>query len=181
MQTTIMEMGQPPPVQQDEPAMWVQSREYTGRIVTVSNATIFSEPVYNYTRNFPYIWEEIAVPIGYKSHRRRAEEILLEAAERHAISLDEIDEDALKEIQRRYLTRPADVRPRVYYRLTDNWLEMSLRFIIRDYGIREAKDAMSRDILRSFEKEGIEIASTTIDVVGLPEVNLQMPDSRRSE
>ena len=38
-QTTIMEMGQPPPVQRDEPAMWVQSRQYTGRVVTVSNAS----------------------------------------------------------------------------------------------------------------------------------------------
>ncbi len=26
-----MEMGQPPPVQADEPAMWVQGRQYTGR------------------------------------------------------------------------------------------------------------------------------------------------------
>ena len=35
-QTTIMEMGQPPAVQGADPAMWVQSRQYTGRVVTVS-------------------------------------------------------------------------------------------------------------------------------------------------
>ncbi|HEX4124783.1 MAG TPA: mechanosensitive ion channel domain-containing protein, partial [Tepidisphaeraceae bacterium] len=35
-QTTIMEMGQPPGVQTDDPAMWVQARQYTGRIVTIS-------------------------------------------------------------------------------------------------------------------------------------------------
>jgi small-conductance mechanosensitive channel len=44
MQTTIMEMGQPPPVQKDELAMWVRSRQYTGRIVTVSNATFSMSP-----------------------------------------------------------------------------------------------------------------------------------------
>lgn len=54
-QTTIMEMGQPPAVSADDPGMWVRSRQYTGRIVTVSNAKIFDEPVYNYTRDFPYI------------------------------------------------------------------------------------------------------------------------------
>src|SRR4051812_12649263 len=43
MQTKIMEMGQPPPVQTDDPAMWVKSRQYTGRIVSVSNAKIFDE------------------------------------------------------------------------------------------------------------------------------------------
>ena len=62
-------MGQPPPVQNAEPAIWVQSRQYTGRIVTVSNDKIFDQPVYNYTRDFPYIWKNSAcrsptAPIG---------------------------------------------------------------------------------------------------------------------
>ena len=53
IQTTIMEMGQPPSVPSADPAIWVRSRQYTGRIVTVSNAKIFDEPVYNYTRTSP--------------------------------------------------------------------------------------------------------------------------------
>jgi small-conductance mechanosensitive channel len=32
-QTTIMEMGQPPEVQNADPAMWIHARQYTGRIV----------------------------------------------------------------------------------------------------------------------------------------------------
>ena len=40
IKTTIMEMGQPPPVQADEPAMGVESRQYTGRMVSVSNSAI---------------------------------------------------------------------------------------------------------------------------------------------
>jgi small-conductance mechanosensitive channel len=40
-QTTIMEMGQPPAVQGADPAQWVRSRQYTGRVVTVSNARVF--------------------------------------------------------------------------------------------------------------------------------------------
>jgi small-conductance mechanosensitive channel len=87
IQTTIMEMGQPPPVQGADPAMWVQSREYTGRIVTVSNDKIFDQPVYNYTRDFPYIWEEMSLPITYTADRRRAEKILLEAATRHTVPI----------------------------------------------------------------------------------------------
>lgn len=41
MQTQIMEMGQPPAVSSADPAVWVHSRQYTGRIVTVSNDKIF--------------------------------------------------------------------------------------------------------------------------------------------
>ena len=50
IQTTILEMGQPPGVQSADPAMWVKSRQFTGRIVTVSNSKIFSEPVFNYSQ-----------------------------------------------------------------------------------------------------------------------------------
>ena len=84
-QTTIMEMGQPPAVQSADPAVWVQSRQFTGRIVTVANSKIFDEPVYNYTREFPFIWEEMRLPIAYRDDRARAEQILLEAARKHAV------------------------------------------------------------------------------------------------
>src|SRR5689334_8055670 len=50
LQTTVMEMGEAHAEQPDSPAVWVRSRQYTGRIVTVSNAVVFDEPVYNYTR-----------------------------------------------------------------------------------------------------------------------------------
>src|SRR5690349_17258168 len=49
MQTKIMEMGEAQPVSGDQPPVWVHSRQFTGRIVTVSNDKIFDEPVYNYT------------------------------------------------------------------------------------------------------------------------------------
>ncbi|WP_324274162.1 mechanosensitive ion channel family protein [Blastococcus brunescens] len=53
IRTTIMEMGQPPAVQNADPAQWVRSRQYTGRVVTVTNDKVFDEAVYNYTRDFP--------------------------------------------------------------------------------------------------------------------------------
>ena len=177
MQTTIMEMGQPPAVQSADPAMWVHSRQYTGRIVTVTNARIFDEPVYNYTRDFPYIWEEIALPISYSSDRSRAERILLTAAAHHSVSAEELGEDALREMERRYVLQRADIKPRVYCRLTDNWLELTVRFVARDHGVREVKDAMSREILAALDEAGIGIASATMEIVGLPPLRLdKWPD-----
>ena len=70
IQTTIMEMGQPPAEQSEKPRMWVEARQYSGRIVSVSNAMIFDEPVYNYSRDFPYIWEEMHIPVSYKGGSR---------------------------------------------------------------------------------------------------------------
>lgn len=180
-QTTIMEMGQPPPVQGDEPAVWVKSRQYTGRVVTVSNSKIFDEPVFNYTRDFPYLWEEMTVPISYQTDRARAERILLDAAERHTVSLSEMGREALEEMQRRYFMKSADMRPRVYYRLTDNWLELTVRFVSKDYGIRELKDAMSRDILKAFHDAGIGVASATFEIVGLPPLRIHRLPEKQDE
>jgi len=56
-------------------------------VVTVTNDELFDQPVYNFTRQFPYMWEEIRIPVSYKADRLRAEAILLECArkvtERH--------------------------------------------------------------------------------------------------
>ncbi len=173
IQTTIMEMGQPPAVQNADPAMWVHSRQYTGRVVTVSNSRIFDEPVYNYTRDFPYIWEEMTLPVTYTADRARAERILLDVAGRHTVPIEELGEAALLEMERRYFIRRAEMTPRVYFRLTDNWLELTVRFIARDHGIRELKDAMSREILTALDDAGIGIASATFEVVGLPALRLE--------
>ena len=173
IQTTLMEMGQPPPVQSATPAVWVQSRQYTGRIVTVTNDQIFAEPVFNYTRDFPYLWEEIALPIPYKADRAKVEAILLDCASRHTAPFVEGGRASLAALRRRYAVRDADLEPRVYYRLTDNWLELTVRFIVEAHGIRDLKDAMSRDILTAFDAAGIGLASGTYAIVELPTLRIE--------
>jgi small-conductance mechanosensitive channel len=171
--TTIMEMGQPPGERPDDPNVWVRSRQYTGRIVTVTNDKIFDAAVFNYSRDFPYIWEELTVPITYKDDRRRAEQIMLEVVGRHTVEIGEMSKEALEKMRGRYYVHVGDLKPRVFLRLTDNWLELSARFIARDHGVREMKDAMSREILEAFDDAGIGIASATYDIVGLPPIRVE--------
>lgn len=173
MQTKILEMGQPPPVDSAEPAMWVHSRQFTGRIVTVSNDKIFDEPIYNYTYHFPYVWEEIRLPVSYSDDRARAETILLEAARRHAVQENEIPQNHIVQLERRYGIRVGDVAPKVYWRLTDNWLELAVRFLSPDHGTREIKDAMIREILGRLDQAGIGIASATYEITGLPVLTVE--------
>ena len=171
--TVIMEMGQPPAVQEDEPAMWIGARQYTGRIVTVTNDKIFDEPVYNYTRDFPFIWEEIRLPIRYEADRARAEQILLEAARRHTTPVAQIGAQALEAMRRRYFVQPADLEPRVFLRLTDDWLELAVRFLVPEHGIREVKDAISRDVLAALDQAGIGVASATFEIVNVPPLKVR--------
>ncbi|HLI16774.1 MAG TPA: mechanosensitive ion channel domain-containing protein [Rhodanobacteraceae bacterium] len=176
IQTTIMEIGQPPGEQADAPAMWVKGRQFSGRVVTVSNSVVFDKPVYNYTRDFPFLWAEMDIPITYAADRAKAEAILLEAARRHSAKTSEVSAEAMRRMQEVYFVKSADFEPRVYYRLTDNWLELGLRFIVPDRGSREIKDAMSREIITAFDAAGIGIASATYDIVGLPPVRIRRVD-----
>ena len=178
MQTTIMEMGQPPPVQNADPAMWVKSRQYTGRIVTVSNAKVFDEPVFNYTREFPFVWEEMTVPVSYKDDRAAVERILLDAAARHTVKITKLAEPTLVELERRYAVKRSALTPKVYLRMTDNWVELTVRFLAEDHGVRDLKDAMTRDILAAMDAAGIGVASATFEVVGLPSLRVEREPSR---
>ena len=174
IQTTIMEMGEPPSVQGADPAMWVKSRQFTGRIVTVSNAKIFAEPVFNYTRDFPFIWEEMAIPITYQADRAKVEAIMLEAAKEQSV-----DPGLARRRVQGGTTSPvrggAD-RPRPA-RVLPDYRQLAgadrARFIVHTHGIRGAKDAMSRTIIGELDKAGIGIASATYDIVGLPPIRIQ--------
>jgi small-conductance mechanosensitive channel len=173
IQTVIMEMGEPPAIQQDDPGMWVQSRQYSGRIVTISNAQIFEEPVYNYTRDFPYIWEEMHLPISYKDDWKRAEEIMLQVVQRHTTEIANMAQPELDRLHRRFFIEASDLHPRVFLRITDNWVELAVRFLCSTHDIRSLKDRISREILSSLEEAKIGIASSTYDIVGFPPIKLE--------
>lgn len=152
----------------------MQARQYTGRIVRVTNAVIFDKPVYNYTREFPYIWEEMRIPVPYNADRKRAEQIVMDAAHKHTVKIAELSEEALRALEERYVLKRTELEPQMFWRLTDNWVEMTVRFIVPDTGIRAIKSAMSRDILDGFDQAGISIASGTYEVVGMPPLKVQM-------
>jgi len=175
MQTTVMEMGESPRELPDAPAIWVHARQYTGRIVRVTNDRVFDSPVYNLTREFPYVWEEMAIPVSYKDDRARAESIILDCVRRHVGDVERRARDALEALRRRYpLAHTASVEPRVYWRLTDNWVELSARFVVDPRAVRGVKDAISRDIIAALDTAKIGIASATSEIVGLPPVRVEL-------
>ena len=167
IQTTLMEMGVAPGSDAG-PSVWVKSRQFTGRIVTVSNSKIFDEPVYNYTREFPFIWEEMHVPIRYEDDRAAAERILIEAAKRHAVDPSAIPAETVAKLERRFDLQRLDFAPRVFLHLSRDGLELTLRFMSRDHGTRAIKDLIARDVLDGFEREGLSIAPVPYRIVEMP-------------
>jgi hypothetical protein len=75
---------------------------------------------------------------------------------------------ALEHLKSRFELDITDFEPKVYWHLTDNWLELTVRLLTQPQGTRDVKDARSREVLAGFDAAGIGIASATSEIVGLP-------------
>jgi small-conductance mechanosensitive channel len=164
MQTRIMEMGQSPREESDQRS-WVRSRQFTGRIVTVTNDKVFDEPVYNYTHEFAYIWDEISLPVHFHQEFAKAEQIMLEAARKQAVNSERLGKQEVNRLEKRFGIALGEIEPRVFWRITENWLELTIRFLGPDHGIRDIKDQMTRDIVSGFDKAKITIAAVRQEAV----------------
>ncbi len=168
MRTTLMEIGE-----------WVRADQYTGRIVTVANRMIFAEPVVNFTRYWRYIWDEIMIPVTYESDWRLATRIMLEHGEEYTADLQAQAEADLTDMLQRYpVLRPIPVIPSLYTTMTDNWIELTLRYVVDAHERRAVQDKLHRELLQHFLEEArITVASTTIEIVDFPSLTLRGPST----
>lgn len=157
LRTKLLEIGSA-----GEDGSWVRARQYTGRLVSISNKAVFSEPVYNSSAAFDYLWEELSLPVSYREDWQLAERILHEEVERASASSGA--QEAMIKMRRRYPVGRADVEPRVFVRATDDWVELSARFVVPVRDARRVKDAMTRRVLDRFAGAGLTVASATQDV-----------------
>ena len=156
MRTKVMEIGSA------DGSSWVKGRQYTGRVVTISNKATFTDPVFNFSTGFEFIWEELSVPIPHEADWETAEKILQEEVER--ISASTAARQAMAAMVRRYPVPRTEVLPRVFLRSTDNWMELSARFVVPVRSARSMKDELTRRVSERLKDAGVPIASATMSV-----------------
>jgi small-conductance mechanosensitive channel len=156
--TTVMEVGE-----------WVKADQYTGRVVNVANRMVWTNPVYNFTQHWGYLWDEITLPISYESDWQRAAELMLEQGQTYTAELQADAEAKLSRLVDRYPLKELTVEPTLYLAMTDNWVEITLRFVVDAQERRRVKDRLHQELLQHFQaEEKITVASTTIEIVGFP-------------
>jgi small-conductance mechanosensitive channel len=165
LRTTLMECGE-----------WVKADQYNGRIVRIANSFIFKEPVFNYSSDFPFLWDEITVPVKYGSDHHLAREILYRILNEIVGEYVIYAKDAWRDIIKKYLIEAESVDPTVTMIATDNWIEFTLRYVVDYKKRRSIKDKLFTRILEEFEKTNgqIVIASTTFQLVEAPVFNVRI-------
>lgn len=156
LRTTIMEIGG-----------WVEGDLYNGRIVRIANSFVFKEPVYNYSADFPFLWDEIKIPVKYGSNYDLARQMFYEVADDVVGYYSDEAEIHWKTMVRKFMIEDATTKPMVTIVANDNWVEFNLRYVV-DYKKRViVKDELFTKILEKVETSSgqVQLASTTFELV----------------
>jgi len=156
LRTTLFELGQ-----------WIGGDQHNGRIVRVANSLVFRDPVFNYSADFPFLWDEITVPVKYGSDRHLAREILQQVID-EITGPDVPAAQAMRDrLVKKYTIESLGVEPVVTLIANDNWIEYTVRYVVDYRKRRRIKDQIYERILDEFDRsEGrVAIASTTVQLV----------------
>lgn len=169
LRTTIMETGQ-----------WVKADLYNGRIVRVANSFVFKEPVFNYSGDFPFLWDEITVPVKYGSDYKLAREIMQRIANEELGHHIPEAKETWKEMVNKYRIEDARIDPMVTLIANDNWLEFTVRYVTDYKKRRSSKDILFTRIMEEFNATDgkVSLASATFHLVDAPVFNVRMTDDK---
>ena len=144
---------------------WVGGDQATGRLSIIPNSSVISGVVNNYTKDHPYIWDEISIPITYDSDWKTALEMLKSVIATETRASAEKSEASVSNLSAKYYLPEKATESTVYAVLTDNWITMNIRYITEVRRRRELKDRLNRIILTELEQvDNIKIASESMDI-----------------
>lgn len=170
LRTTMMEIGQ-----------WVDADLYNGRIVKIANSFVFKEPVFNYSGDFPFLWDEVTIPVKYGSDFRLARELFQRILSEHTGEYSVQAKHSWATLIQNYRVDPTELDPRVYLVANDNWIEFTLRYIVDYKKRRLTKDVLFTRVLDEVEKSAgqVALASTTFHLVEAPEIKVKLAEATK--
>ncbi len=171
LRTTLMEVGE-----------WVAGDLYTGRIVKVANSFVFKAPVFNYSGDFPFLWDEITLPVKYGSDWKLARQMLRQIVDEALVEYAKQVEDSWHQLVRKYRVEEANVEPMITLRATDNWIEFTVRYVVDYRKRRTMKHRLFTRILEEVDKseDKIRLASATFELVPDSSLNVKLVNNSRS-
>jgi small-conductance mechanosensitive channel len=159
MYTTLLEIRE-----------WVEGDQATGRLTIVPNGKVISGVVHNYTKDHSFIWDEIELPITYDSDWKYALQRFSVVIETETVELTKHAERDLANIMARYYLPKRGVEPAIFLTLTDNWINLGIRYIALVRERRPLRDRIYRRLLEEVNDSGgrIKIASETLGITEFP-------------
>jgi small-conductance mechanosensitive channel len=170
--TTMMEIGE-----------WVSSDNYSGRIVKLSNSYVFKEAIYNYSQDFPFVWDEFNLPVSYGSNIDLAKKLVIDIASEVLSEYVSQSLNNWKKVVKKYYIEDAQVNPTLAISLNDNWIQFNIRYIVDYKKRRLTKHLLSEKIGKAIQATDgqVTLASATLEIVKIPTFNIKKEESQKSD
>lgn len=162
MNTTVMEIGD-----------WVNGDLYNGRIVTIANSFIFKEKVHNYSAEYPFLWDEIIVPLRTESDYQLARKVFANVLNEVCGQYASNSEKQWGKLTDKYRVEEAQVQPMVTLQFDENCISLTLRYIVDYKKRRSTKDIIYTRLLEEISKydDIIMIATSTLEITNVIDKN----------
>lgn len=121
--TTVWEAGGP-----EKPVAGAQA---TGAMITFPNWEVLRSNIINYSRDFPYVWDEVTINVAGESDLPYT----IQVFERVALDLFGAKmagpaRDYQQLLERARLAFDVDEEPKVFISLTDAWVDCTVRYLV---------------------------------------------------
>lgn len=141
---------------------WIKEEQSTGRIVHIPNNFIFRNPIYNYTKGFDFIWDEIKITITFESNYKKAKEICIKHIDEFHNSWAKDLDKKIRNAQNFYAIYYKKLTPTVYVKIVDSGILLSLRYLVEPQKRRDSENLLYEKILDEFsDSSDINFAYTT--------------------
>jgi len=154
LSTSIMECGQ-----------WINGDLYTGRIVKIGNSAAYKSPVFNYSKSFPFLWDELKIPIRFESDLQKCEDVLLEICTEVVGDFVNHGKLSWNTVLKDFYVIPTSLDPKVTIAFDHKWITLTIRYIVDYKSRRDTKSKIAKAFLvRATGSKDILIATRTLDV-----------------
>ena len=153
LQTSLLEVGN-----------WIEAEQSTGRMLIIPNSMLLRGPLQNYSKGFPFVWDEIPVTVTFESDWEAARDLMLEKAEIEAEKIESLVKGQIAVMQSRYAIRYQQLTPIVYTSIADNGVKLTLRYLCPVRERRAITHRISQNLLRA--------------ILGHPKIDLAYPTTR---
>lgn len=147
---------------------WVSGDQPSGRLLTIPNGLVITHPLYNFTRDHSFVWDEISLPLTYDSDWRLARDLVLGIVVKETLAMTMQADAEIERIGEKYYLPKKVVEPSAYIMLTDNWITLDVRYVTDARSRRILRSRLNELILAAIEAEDrISISSTTVTVTSV--------------
>jgi len=148
---------------------WMPADQPTGRTVLFSNSKVYQHAIFNYTQGFPCIWDEVVLPVTYASDIQEATRILQEAGEKYTLQYAQLAEVQVERMRQSFLVQEVTFKPFVFTKLTSNYVELAMRYVVDSRRRRYVKSSLYSYIFDAVQAHpAISIGSDTMDLTVHP-------------